>query len=160
IGVPAMKDNTDTAIKTAKPRGKAFKLSDGGGLHLLVSPNGSKLWRFRYRFNGTEGMIGFGSYNLGAAEHVPLALARERREEARRLIKDGKNPSAERRSTKGPASVQNSHGVTFEAAAKQWFAGHRKTLDIKYAKVIERRLDKWLYPDLGELPIAGITGPV
>ena len=55
---------TDTAIRNTKPRPKEFKLSDGGGLHLFIRPNGSKLWRFRYRYDGKESMIGLGSYEL------------------------------------------------------------------------------------------------
>src|SRR5262245_17698235 len=107
---------TDTAIRNAKPKPKEFKLSDGGGLHLLIKPNGSKLWRFRYRYDGTESMLGLGAYNLSSAEHVPLSIAREQRDEARKLLKEGKNPSKVRKEPAQPnGSAGRQSGRTFES---------------------------------------------
>ncbi len=83
---------TDRAIQTAKPRDRAYKLTDGRGLCLLVQPNGSKWWRYRYRFERAEKMLSLGTY-----PDVPLILARERCHEARRLLALGKDPAAERR---------------------------------------------------------------
>ena len=88
---------TETTIKNAKPKdGKPYKFADGHGLHLLITPNGSKLWRFRYRFAGKESMLGLGAYSPNAPEHVSLAKARERCFEARKLLGEGRNPTAER----------------------------------------------------------------
>jgi integrase len=155
---------TDTAIRNAKSRGRPFKLSDGAGLHLLVSPNGSKLWRFRYRFNGTESMLGLGAYDAGSPKHVPLALARERCLEARKLLQEGRNPSAERRRA-GDGDVtlsglaRGSVAHSFESVARQWAASRRKTLNPKYAGVIERRMERLLYPKIGSMDVGSITGP-
>jgi integrase len=80
------------ALEKAKPREKPYKLSDGGGLSLHVQPNGSKLWRFRYRFGGKENMLAFGPFPA-----VTLASAREKRDAARRLIAEGIDPSQQRK---------------------------------------------------------------
>jgi integrase len=152
---------TDTAIRNAKPKAREFKLSDGGGLHLLIRPNGSKLWRFRYRFNRTESMLGLGAYEMGSPEHVPLALARERCIEARLLLKDGKNPSKERIAAKPVAiSPSRSNGHTFESAGRQWIASRKDVLNAKYAAVIERRMERLLYSKIGSMDIKSISGPV
>jgi integrase len=154
---------TDIAIRNAKRRAKEFKLSDGAGLHLLIKPNGSKLWRFRFRFNGTENMLGFGTYELGSPEHVPLATARARRDEARKLLEEGKNPSGERKlgncaaASSGTARGQAVH--SFESVGRQWIASKKKVLSQKYAGVIERRMERLLYPRIGGMDIGSITGP-
>ena len=72
---------SDRAIRTSKPREKPYKLYDGSGLHVLVQPSGSKLWRLKYRFAGKEKLISFGSY-----PDVTLATAREKRDDARRQL--------------------------------------------------------------------------
>ncbi len=79
---------TDTAIKNLKPHNAAKKYSDGGRLHLLVSPTGSKLWRLTYRFNGKQKLLAF-----GADPSVSLADARRRREDAKTLLAAGTDPS-------------------------------------------------------------------
>ena len=75
------------AIEKARPRDKPYKLSDGSGLHLLVESNGSKLWRFRYRFDRKEKMMSLGSF-----PEVSLASARTKRDEARKLVAAGTDP--------------------------------------------------------------------
>ena len=82
---------TDVAIRSAKPDSKPFKLADGGGMFLLVSPAGGKLWRLKYRFDGKEKLLALGAY-----PEISLLKARERREAARRLLADGIDPSDER----------------------------------------------------------------
>ena len=83
---------SDRAIRTSKPREKPFKLYDSSGLHVLVQPSGSKLWRLKYRFAGREKLISFGSY-----PEVTLATAREKRDDARRQLTSGRDPSAQRK---------------------------------------------------------------
>jgi len=83
---------SDRAIRTSKPQEKPYKLYDGGGLHVLVQPSGSKLWRLKYRFAGKEKLISFGSY-----PDVTLATAREKRDEARKQLASGRDPSAQRK---------------------------------------------------------------
>jgi integrase len=83
---------SDRAIRTSKPREKPYKLYDGSGLHVLVQPSGSKLWRLKYRFAGREKLISFGSY-----PEVTLASAREKRDDARKHLASGRDPSAQRK---------------------------------------------------------------
>ncbi len=103
----------DMQIRRAKVEDKAYTLSDGLGLSLLIEPNGSKSWRFRYRYAGKPKMISFGVYPM-----VTLADARQRREEARKQVSDGINPSEARKEQKRAlkAGVEN----TFEALAREW----------------------------------------
>ena len=88
------------AISKAAPKPRPYKISDGSGLHLLVEPNGSKKWRFRYRFGGREKMIALGTYPA-----TSLADARAKRDSARSVLEAGKDPSAERKESKAAALV-------------------------------------------------------
>lgn len=96
------------SVEKAKPRETPYKLSDGNGLYLLVNPNGSKLWRFRYSFGGKERMIGFGAY-----PDVPLAAARDKRDEARKLVAAGVDPSQKRKEDRQSAHIAatNTFGI-------------------------------------------------
>ena len=88
---------TSLSVENAKARATPYKLSDGKGLHLFIQPNGSKLWRFRYRFAGKENMLALGSF-----PEVSLASARTKRDGARKLVaEDGKDPSPSKRSSIG-----------------------------------------------------------
>jgi hypothetical protein len=98
---------SDTAIRNASSRESPYKLTDGGGLTLLVNPDGAKWWRLRYRIAGREKML-----SLGVYPEVGLKRARERRDEARRLIADGIDPSAKRQEEKA------GRGNTFEVDAR------------------------------------------
>ena len=86
---------TDFALKSAKPREKPYRIADGDGLHLLIQPSGSKLWQLRYRFLDKENVLSFGKYPT-----VSLSDARRKRDEAKRLLADGMNPSESRRQVK------------------------------------------------------------
>src|SRR5581483_11382140 len=96
------------AIEKARPRAKPYKLSDGSGLNLLVETNGSKLWRFRYRFDGKEKMLSLGRY-----PEVALAAARAKRDDARKLVAAGTDPSQQRLLDRiaTAASAKNSFGA-------------------------------------------------
>ena len=96
------------AVEKAKPRERPFMLTDGNGLHLLVGSNGSKLWRFRYRFGGRQKFLSLGSF-----PEATLAEARLKRDDARRLIAQGTDPSAHRNNEKTAAQVagQNTFGA-------------------------------------------------
>ncbi len=83
---------SEFAIRKAKPKGKPYRLSDGGGLHLLVQPSGGKLWQMRYRYGGKENVLSFGSY-----PPVTLAKARQKRDEAKQLLIDKVDPAGQRR---------------------------------------------------------------
>src|SRR3984957_9137369 len=104
---------TQFAIVKAVAGEKPIKLSDGGGLHLLVKPGGSKLWRFRYRFCGRENMLAFGAFPT-----VTLAEARTKREEARKLLADGSDPAVKRKLDKIAAETANRN--TFGAVVTEY----------------------------------------
>jgi len=104
---------TDSAVRTAKPRVKSYKLSDAKGLYLQVEPNGSKLWRLKYRFLGTEKRLSFGAY-----PEVTLALARARQIDARRLLGNGIDPGEFKKQAKRSAAVASVN--TFEAVTREW----------------------------------------
>ncbi|UYN96054.1 MAG: tyrosine-type recombinase/integrase [Enhydrobacter sp.] len=104
---------TQFAIQSAKPLDRPYKLSDGGGLHLLIQPNGSKLWRFRYRFAGKENMLAVGIF-----PRVSLSGARQKRDEAQRLLAQGVDPSQKRKEDKVAASISAAN--TFGVIAKEY----------------------------------------
>jgi integrase len=141
---------TQFQITKAVAKDKPVKLSDGGGLYLLVQPNGSKLWRFRYRFGGRENMLAFGSFPT-----VTLAQARERRDEARKLVANGTNPSVQRKLDKiaAAASAEN----TFGALAVEYLA-HMEANGASESTLSKNR---WLLEDLAsplaKRPIAEIV---
>ena len=137
-------------VQNAAPKEKPYKLSDGGGLHLLVQPSGRKLWRFRYHFAGKENMLAFGSFPA-----VSLASARARRDQARELIADGKDPSHQKKLDKIAAATAANN--TFGAIAEEHLAA------LKENGAAEATLNKlrWLLLDLASplarRPIAEIT---
>lgn len=140
---------SDTAIRNAKPADKARKLSDGKGLYLEVSPSGGKWWRFKYRFHGKEKRLSLGTY-----PDVPLAKARERRDETRRLLADGKDPGAVRRLEKARKAD------TFEAVAREWVERRfRPEVSEKHAGQVLQRLESELFPHLGSRPVGAVTPP-
>src|SRR5208282_3693576 len=106
---------THFAILKAVKGEKPYKLADGEGLHLLVQPNGSKLWRFRYRFAGRENMLTFGAF-----PETSLADARSKRDEARKLISGGFDPSVKRKLDKIAAVTATQN--TFGAVAAEYLA--------------------------------------
>ena len=104
---------TDVSVRQARPKEKEYKLSDERGLLLVVRPNGAKWWRLRYQFQGKEKMI-----SLGVYPDVSLSMARDRRDAARRLVADGKDPSAERQGEKQALKLAGE--ATFERIARHY----------------------------------------
>jgi integrase len=143
---------TDTAIRNAKPTEKAQKLFDGGGLYLEVAPSGGKWWRLKYRFGGKEKRI-----SLGVYPDVGLKEARERRDEARKLLANDVDPGENRKVQKA-AKVERSAN-SFEAIAREWFAKHSPGWATSHADKIIQRLEKDVFPWLGGRPIAEINAP-
>ncbi|MES2722796.1 MAG: Arm DNA-binding domain-containing protein [Pseudomonadota bacterium] len=140
---------SDAAIRAAKPRAKAFKLFDEGGLFVLVSPSGGKLWRLKYRHLGKKQLLSLGRYS-----DVGLKDARDRRDQARKLIASGANPAFEKKRAAIAASVGAAN--TFKAVADE-FIDKRAREDLKE---ITTGKAKWLLaqlePALGSRPIAEI----
>lgn len=141
---------SDIAIRTAKPQGKPYKLADSEGMFLLVSPNGSKLWRLKYRFHKKEKLLSLGSY-----PQVTLAEAREKRAVAKKLLAQGIDPSAAKQEEKREREISASH--TFEAIARQWHAKKKSAWTERYAKTIMTRLEADIFPIIGAMPIEEIT---
>lgn len=134
---------TDTSIRAAKPREKAYKLFDGLGLYLEVTPAGSKLWRLKYRHDGRENRLA-----LGAHLDTSLKQARERRDDARRLLAAGIDPSSQRQAEK--LATAN----TFEAVAREWLPLQEKKLaKSTYAKAVWT-FETLVFPYIGSRPIA------
>jgi hypothetical protein len=106
---------TDVAVRNAKPSVKPTKLADGGGLYLLLKPNGAKWWRLDYRFAGKRKTLSMGVY-----PEVGLKVARDKRDEARRLLADGIDPGENRKIQKA-ARYERSEN-SFEVVAREWFA--------------------------------------
>ncbi|MEQ1582148.1 MAG: integrase arm-type DNA-binding domain-containing protein [Steroidobacteraceae bacterium] len=139
---------TELAVKSARPKDKPYKLFDERGLYLLVERSGGRLWRFKYSVAGREKLISLGNY-----PDVPLKRAREKRDEARRLVADGIDPSAKRQAEKA-AQVD-----TFEAIGREWMELQRKRLTPRTFERNLRFLEEFLYPYLGRSPIATIKAP-
>ena len=105
---------TDTAIRKARPGATTIKLSDGGGLQLHVHPNGSKYWRLAYRYGGKQKKLSFGVY-----PEVSLAEARKRREAARALLREGRDPMVERRVEKVARAIAAWRSIRASARASR-----------------------------------------
>lgn len=143
---------TNTGISKAKPGKKPSKMYDARGLFLLVNPNGSKWWRFKYRFNGKEKLL-----SLGVYPEVTLKRARDTRDEARERVARGIDPSAHRKAQR--AAGRERAKYSFEAIAREWFAKFSTNWAKSHSDRIIRRLERDLFPWLGDRPISGITSP-
>jgi integrase len=141
---------TDTTVRSAKPGAKPRKLADERGLYLLLNPNGSKLWRLKYRVGGKEKVLALGSY-----PEVTLGRARDLREDARRKIANGIDPSAERQQAKAVASGSN----TFGFIAEEWYERQTSTWTEGHAITVRSRLDRDVLPYLATRDLAEIDAP-
>ena len=143
---------TTVAAKQAKPKDKPYKLADEKGLYLQVMPNGGKYWRLKYRFGGKEKVLA-----LGVHPETGLKEARVSRDEARKLISNGLDPSDVRRAQKAiqGQAAENS----FQAVALEWFAKKMTTKSDNYRTRIMRSLEKDLFSVLGSRPIDSISPP-
>lgn len=141
---------TDKAIKNAKPTDQAYHLSDAGGLSVHITPTGNKLWRLRYRFDGKQQMISLGSY-----PDVSLADAREARDNAKKVLKSGGNPSKERRKLRRLESGAD----TFETLAREWFSLQVPTWTERHAHDVINSLERDVFPELGDTLIKDISAP-
>jgi len=143
---------TDVAIRNAKPGEKAVKLADGGGMFLLVTPAGGKLWRLKYRIDGREKLLAIGAY-----PEVSLSDARKRREEARAMIAQGKDPSREKQRDKVRSRIQAAD--TFTAIANEYCAKRKRDGEKGWSPATATRSEyllSLLNPGIGKLAIAEI----
>ena len=142
---------TDTAARTAKPREKLYRMADAAGLCLEVTPSGSKLWRFRYRFGGKAKMMGLGAYPT-----VTLAKARERREDARRLLANGIDPTAHKQAER---TAQSALAHTFEELAREWYAYNSPRWATSTAAKALQYMEADILPVIGQRPVQEVTRP-
>ena len=146
---------SDTAIRKAKPAGAPLKMSDGGGMYLLLKPDGGRYWRLDYRHGGKRKTLALGVYPT-----VTLADARQRREDARRLLANGTDPGAMRAAAKVAQAVAAALTVdTFEAVALAWLKKREASGDTAAATITKDRwrLETYLFPTIGTRPIAEVT---
>ncbi|EEQ1897520.1 tyrosine-type recombinase/integrase, partial [Escherichia coli] len=139
----------DMQIRRAKPEAKAYTLGDGQGLSLLVEPNGSKSWRFRYRYAGKPKMISLGVYPT-----ITLAEARSRRDEARKIVAEGKNPSEVRKEQKLALRIQSENA--FEKIAREWHQMKSAKWSAGYASDIIEAFQNDIFPYVGARPVGEI----
>jgi hypothetical protein len=137
-------------VKYATKRQRPYKLSDGEGLHLLVRPNGSKLWRLKYRFDGKEKLLSFGK-----CPAVTLAIARQKRSDAKALLDQGKDPGIIKKQKRRERVALN----LFEEIARAWHANHVEGLDPAHASRIVSRMERDVFPVIGKRPIIEIDAP-
>lgn len=141
---------TDIQIRKANPKEKPYTLNDGNGLSLLIEPNGSKGWRFRYRFAGKPKMISLGVYG-----QVTLAEARKKRDEAKKQLAENINPSDARKSEK--IALRYTTENTFYAVAMEWHSSKCSTWSDGYASEILRCFENDIFPYIGKRPIDQIA---
>lgn len=144
---------TDAQARKAKAAEKDYKLADGGGLYLFVTTKGFKSWRMKYRFAGKEKRLVFGPY-----PEVTLVEARDRRDGARRLLRDDVDPGVE--ATKRRAASAASAGTTFEKMAASWHEASLSKWSDDYGELIMRALKRDVFKEIGGLPLSDISAPM
>jgi integrase len=143
---------SDTLVRNSTPKTRPYKISDGDGLFLLITPAGSKYWRLRYFIAGKDKLLALGVY-----PEVTLAEARDRRTQARKLVAAGKDPGETKKQAKRAARV--SQGNTLEVVAREWYEKRKHEWAPASIRCKTFYLDKKLLPKLGHRPIGDITPP-
>jgi integrase len=140
-------------VKHAKKDSKPYRMYDERGLYLEVTPSGGKLWRLKYRIGGKEKRLA-----LGSLPEINLADARNRRDEARKLIAQGIDPSAERQEAKRQrAEAQQVAADTFEAVTRAWMVSEREMVAEVTANKNRWLFETFLFPEIGKLPLTAVT---
>lgn len=140
---------SDLQVKNAKPKDKDYKLSDGHGLHLLVTPTGGKLWRFQYRYGGKQKLLSFGAY-----PSISLSDARQRREDAKKLLSNGVDPGEVRKAQRAATVAETEN--SFEVVAREWHNKFSGSWSPSHAETTLRRIELDAFPVLGAKPIGEI----
>lgn len=143
---------TDTALKSLKSGLKPHKRADSGGLFILVQPNGSKLWRLAYRFQGKQKLLSGGSY-----PEVSLADARKWRDTAKAALLEGRDPSAVRKEQK--LALRAAFENTFESVGRSWLDARAPSWTPRYAALVRGRLEVDIFPEIGDRAIESIDPP-
>ena len=143
---------TDVKVRTASAKEKPYRIPDNGGLHLLVTPAGGKLWRWKYRFNGAEKLMALGKY-----PDVSLASARERHSAARKQLAAGSDPMAVRKAEK--VATKASAESSFQTVAAGWMKHWRVDKSAQHIDATQRRIEANVLPHIGSRPIGEIEPP-
>ncbi|WBX86320.1 tyrosine-type recombinase/integrase [Sphingosinicella microcystinivorans] len=144
---------SDAKLRAAKPRAKAYKLTDSNRLYLLVTPSGGKLWRWSYQFGGKQKTMALGPYPL-----VSLLEAREKRDESRAILAQGKDPVIAKKLViqENLEAAQN----TFERIAREWHEVTKNQWARVHADDVLRSLERDVFPAIGPLPVSEIPAPL
>lgn len=144
---------SDAKVRSAKPRQKPYKISDGHQLYLYVSTAGGKLWRMNYQFNEKQRTLSLGRYPV-----IGLSEARGLRDEAKRQLLDGRDPALVRRE-KTDARLKKSK-LTFEVLAREWHENRRPQWAKVHAQDVIHNLEHDIFPTIGKLPVSAIDAPM
>ncbi len=139
---------TDIKVRTTKPSDKPFKLTDGQGMHLLINPNGSKYWRLQYRFDGKQKVLALGVYPI-----VSLGEARRKRDEAKKLVSDGIDPSEKKKADK----IEQSEALTFEAVARDWHTACKRKWSDSHSERVLKSMEDGLFTAIGKRKISELN---
>ena len=139
---------TDIKVRTTKPSDKPFKLTDGQGMHLLINPNGSKYWRLQYRFGGKQKVLALGVYPM-----VSLGEARRKRDEAKKLVSDGIDPSEKKKADK----IEQSEALTFEAVAREWHTACKRKWSDSHSERVLKSMEDGLFTAIGKRKISELN---
>ena len=142
---------TAAEVKNARPGERDYKLGDSKGLYLFVTTKGARSWRMKYRYAGKEKRLTFGLF-----PDVSLADARDRCEEARAVLRAGRDPLIE--AEKARAAIVVASAATFRALSEAWIADEAPGWSASHAARVRYRMEGDIYPALGRLPIGDITG--
>lgn len=145
---------TDVAARKAKPKEKPYKLADSGGLYLWITPAGGKFWRLKYRYGGKEKS----PLSIGPYPDVSLVDARQARDDAKRLLREGVDPAVEKRQR--IAGAVDASDDTFEKIAREWHGVKKSQWDEVHADDVITSLENLVFPTIGSLPIRSIKEPL
>ncbi|MBC8752138.1 MULTISPECIES: tyrosine-type recombinase/integrase [Paraburkholderia] len=143
---------TDIAVRSAAPRERAYRLTDGGGMYLEIAPSGGKYWRLKYRFGGRERRLALGVY-----PDVSLAAARRKRSAAREQLAAGIDPSDVKKADKRAARLNANN--SFEGVARDWLEERKSVVQIGQHEKTLARLQNDVFPWLGKRPITEVDAP-
>ncbi len=141
---------TDIKVRTAKPQDKSYKLSDSGGLFLLINVTGAKYWRLKYRYEGKEKLLAIGVY-----PSISLAEAREKRDQAKKQLVNGVDPNNFKKASK--QAIKTAVEGSFEFVAREWHLKNCQRWSPNHGGLVMRRLESYIFPWLGTCQIAEIV---
>jgi hypothetical protein len=140
---------SNMACQAAKPKIKPYKIADGEGLYLEVTPIGTKFWRLKYRLHGKEKRISIGAYPT-----VSIADARKAKEEIKKELRVGIDPVLKRLQAAQTNALNQQ--LDFKSMAMEWYWKQIPLWKPKHADIIKHRFEKYVFPSLGNFPLADI----